>query len=185
MDKMYIDIGQVWMIEQENDPSKWKKGTIAKTRPMLVVGVHGASTNCIPITSSEVSKEYNKIYHQLQNGDILLLTQIRTISREEYIQYMYTVTNEEFRRINQKIIDMFAKPNQSNWYRPISRKSNKSKPKRPEIDKDYTVETLPDAVKDYIISHYTEEPMYQLLSHFSYYALTKSQVYQIILQHTL
>ena len=169
-----IEIGQVWMIRQEDNPEKWKKGLIAKTRPMLVVGVHGTSTNCIPITSSEGSKDYNKVYHQLQNNDILLISQIRTISIDDHIQYMFNVTNDELRCVMEKLIDMFSLPARYNWYRPITRKHviNNNSP-TPIID-------LPKSVKTYILKNYTDYPMSELIRHFKSYSITKHQVYQII-----
>ena len=121
MNKSDIDVGQVWCVNDEDDSSNWKVGVIAKTRPMLVIAVHGNSCNCVPITSSSKSKEYNKIYHELPNKDVLLITQIKTVSKVDFKYYMYSIDTKEQLDINLEIASMFMNP-QSNWKKPISKK---------------------------------------------------------------
>ena len=174
-----IYIGQVWVIKGENRPEEWKKGVIAKTRPMLVVGVHGASTNCIPITSSEDSKEYNKIFHTLPNKDIVLVTQIKTVSKDDFIKFLYNVSDTDMAIINNKLVEMFTSPDTSNWQIPVSKKN---KFLTPVLGKGlYQYQRLPVSIKNDIIRDHTEMSMKSLLHKYRAYCISKTDVYQILI----
>ena len=179
MNKSNINVGQVWMIAGEDDPSKWKLGEIGKSRPMLVIGVHGHICNCIPITSSDKSKEYNKIYHELPNKDILLLTQVRTVSKVDFKHFMYSIDSKEQMDINLKIASMFIDPS-ANWSKPVS--------KRPDYVKNYKHSkhkhcNLSKKVKLMISNDYCEMPMNSLLLKYHKYNLSKQDVYSIMLEN--
>lgn len=172
--KQEINIGQIWMIKGEDNPKKWKKGIQEKTRPMLVIAIHGANCNCVPITSSETAEEYNKIVYKLPNKDLLLLTQIRTISKVDFINYMYSITPEQLMDINMMIAHMFMTPS-TNWKQPVSRKpfevrTNNSGQK-----------FIPSRIKQGILRDYSEMPMNSLLRKYKKDCISKQDVYQLVL----
>lgn len=169
-----INIGQIWMIKGEDNPKRWKKGIQEKTRPMLVIAIHGANCNCVPITSSELAKDYNKIVHELPNNDILLLTQIRTISKVDFISYMYSISPEELMNINMMIAHMFMTPS-TNWKHPVSKK-----PPEGKIDQKGS-KVIPVKIKEGIIKDFSEMPMMELLKRYRSYNINKQDVYNIIL----
>ena len=179
MFKYNIYIGQVWMVRGENRPEEWKKGVIAKTRPMLVVGVHGASANCIPITSSEESKDYNKIYHVLPNDDIVLLTQIKTVSKDDFIRFLYNISDKDQSIINSKIVEMFTSPDTSNWQTPVSKKSKYLSSFNNKAV--YAYQKLPVYIRNSIIRDHTEMSMKSLLYKYRAYCISKTDVYQILI----
>lgn len=180
MFKNSIYIGQVWMVKGENNPDEWKKGVIAKTRPMLVVGVHGASTNCIPITSSEESKEYNKIYHVLPNNDIALLTQIKTISKEDFIRFLYNVSDKDLNIVNTKLVEMFTSPDETSWKIPVSKKYKFFNTSLTNKEGSFKFQLLPDYVQRNIIRDHTEMSMKNLLFKYRFYCVSKADVYQLL-----
>lgn len=178
MNKSEIDVGQVWCVNDEDDASNWKVGVIAKTRPMLVIAVHGNSCNCVPITSSSKSKEYNKIYHELPNKDVLLITQIKTVSKVDFKYYMYSIDSKEQLDINLEIASMFMNP-ASNWKKAVSKKQeylqeHAIRPRSP------TDKRIPNKVRQMIIRDYSEMPMTQLLKKYHGYDLSKQDVYLIM-----
>ena len=177
MNKSDIDVGQVWMITGEDDPTKWKVGEIAKSRPMLVIGVHGHICNCIPITSSEKSKDYNKIYHELPNKDVLLLTQVRTVSKVDFRHFMYSIDPKEQMEINLKIASMFMDPN-TNWSKPVSKRAEYLKTHQNTNQSNQ----LTKSVKLMISNDYCEMPMNSLLAKYHRYNLSKQDVYTIMLE---
>lgn len=174
--KKPLQIGQVWMVDGENDPSKWRKGVQEKTRPGLIIGIHGASCNCVPITSSEEAKTYNKIYKSLPNGDILLPTQIKTISREQLISYMYTVDNDILTDVTKQVASLFTDPG-NNWYKPVSKRHQVSDNNKPAG----RTKTISDNLKRGILKDYTEMPMSKILYKYRNSFITKTDVYQIIM----
>lgn len=177
MNKSDIDIGQVWCVNDEDDSNNWKVGVIAKTRPMLVIAVHGNSCNCVPITSSSKSKEYNKIYHELPNKDVLLITQIKTVSKVDFKYYMYSIDAKEQLDINLEIASMFMNP-QSNWKKPISKKQEYLQQER-QSQQDYS--SISSKVKKMIKRDFSEMPMPSLLRKYHDFNITKQDVYLIAL----
>lgn len=178
MNKSDIDVGQVWYVSDEDNSSNWKVGVIAKTRPMLVIAVHGNSCNCVPITSSSKSKEYNKLYHELPNKDVLLITQIKTVSKQDFKYYMYSISSQEVIDINLEIASMFINPS-SNWKKGVSKKQEYLQ--QQDQSKSLYKTSFPKSIKRMIIRDYPEMPMMSLLKKYKDYNLSKRDVYHIML----
>lgn len=176
MNKSDIDVGQVWCVNDEDDSSNWKVGVIAKTRPMLVIAVHGNSCNCVPITSSSKSKEYNKIYHELPNKDVLLITQIKTVSKVDFKYYMYSIDTKEQLDINLEIASMFINP-QSNWKKPISKKQEFLQQEKAKQEGS----NISSKIKKMIKRDFSEMPMISLLRKYHDFNVSKQDIYLIAL----
>ena len=96
--------GQVWYVEGENDPSKWKHGVLEKTRPWLIVNITTkGSAICIPITSSDHDMRNNPTavvpIHFRDETNWFVLNQSKTIPFELFSKYMYTIDAELFKTV--------------------------------------------------------------------------------------
>lgn len=183
-----IEPGQIWYVEGEDDATKWRKYILEKTRPFLVIAVHGGNINCIPITSSNNAKFYNVVLER--GGNNFVISQLTCKSRDEFKSYLTTVSKDVLEEVKQQVATTLLSE-EGNWYRPISKKNSESVTTPALIGADLTKEVqlpnkkVPGKVVYGILKEYQELPMSKILDNYRLYNITKKDIYHVMVNFTL
>lgn len=193
-----INIGQVWMCEQENRKEVYEiesRGLTEKTRPMLVSVCHNNNITVYPLTTSDNALKHCKRYHQMWDGSGWCLTeQLKAFPKGKFWFYMKTIDFNELMEINKQYAEMLMDPLESGF---TSNKDLETKVSEPTIQ---TIESTPvsnsiskygfplitrtnkrqygiELVRD-VVDNWGEAPIDVLLN--KYRNITKSDIYNIV-----
>lgn len=184
-----IEPGQIWYVEGEDDEAKWRRYILEKTRPHLVVAVHGGNINCVPVTSSGNAKYYNIVLER--GGNNFVISQLTCKSRDEFKSYLTTVSKEILEEVKQKVAESILSED-ANWFQPISKKKPTGQATVPQLlrvdlGKEIKLanKTVPGRIVYAILKDYQEKPMSSLLNDYRRYNITKRDIYMIMINYTL
>ena len=183
-----IQPGQIWYVEGEDDQTKWRRYVLEKTRPHLVIAVHGGNINCIPVTSSANAKYYNIVLER--GGNNFVISQLTCKSRDEFKSYVTTISKDILEEVKQKVAEALLSED-ANWFQPISKKNMNrgTVPQLLRFDMSKEIQlankTVPGKIVYAILRDYQEKPMSALLNDYRRYNITKRDIYMIMINYTL
>lgn len=101
-----IKKGYIYFVNLPNNNSNVQKGK----RPALILGVHGAIVNIIPLTSKLKRMDLLEHLiittidkHNIKHNSNALLEQITTISKDNVLNYYGTISEYDKEKINDRI----------------------------------------------------------------------------------
>ena len=95
-------IGEIWMVEGEDNKRKWQKGEIAKSRPWLVISITGHNFTCLPLSHSESSGVYADARVKIAENSYIVLNQSKTFGIQKIQQFKAVLEREQFVEILDK-----------------------------------------------------------------------------------
>lgn len=175
-----VQPGQVWKIQQRNNPEKWLKGETDKSRPMLIISRHGNSVHAVPLTTKENAKKHCKNIYEMSDGGFALVEQTKFIPIDLLCYYIRDEKPEILKEIRRIVAKILTDPDEN--YTHVNEIVDSNSSDIPIIFKsnefDLNGKKIPGALVNQILNTWDSKPMQDILKTFK--GFNKSEIFYIV-----